>query len=219
MTTPPRRKPGRFRVLDVSPGLVKGSLVYPGIGKDDLFAGVPGRMEAVDEGQPFNVLVDYAHTDDALRNALDMLRPVTPGRLLVVFGCGGGCTVTDPAGTVPGTFRIDGNPLPQAPKHVYNLTARYGIPLGNAEFFVYTDWAYRSKVNFFLYESTEFTGGPLLEGGLRLGVNWKDGRYEVAAYGRNITDEEAIVGAIGFNNLTGFLNEPRTWGVEFKATF
>lgn len=53
------------------------------------FAGVPGRMERVEEGQPFNVLVDYAHTDDALRNALTMLRPVTPGRLLVVFGCGG----------------------------------------------------------------------------------------------------------------------------------
>ncbi len=53
------------------------------------FPGVAGRMERVDEGQPFNVLVDYAHTDDALRNALAMLRPVTPGRLLVVFGCGG----------------------------------------------------------------------------------------------------------------------------------
>jgi UDP-N-acetylmuramoyl-L-alanyl-D-glutamate--2,6-diaminopimelate ligase len=55
----------------------------------DTFAGVPGRMERVEEGQPFNVLVDYAHTDDALRNALAMLKPVTPGRLLVVFGCGG----------------------------------------------------------------------------------------------------------------------------------
>jgi UDP-N-acetylmuramoyl-L-alanyl-D-glutamate--2,6-diaminopimelate ligase len=53
------------------------------------FAGVPGRMERVEEGQDFNVLVDYAHTDDALRNALAMLKPVTPGRLLVVFGCGG----------------------------------------------------------------------------------------------------------------------------------
>lgn len=53
------------------------------------FPGVAGRMERVEEGQPFNVLVDYAHTDDALRNALAMLRPVTPGRLLVVFGCGG----------------------------------------------------------------------------------------------------------------------------------
>jgi UDP-N-acetylmuramoyl-L-alanyl-D-glutamate--2,6-diaminopimelate ligase len=53
------------------------------------FRGVPGRMERIEEGQPFNVLVDYAHTDDALRNALGMLRAITPGRLIVVFGCGG----------------------------------------------------------------------------------------------------------------------------------
>jgi UDP-N-acetylmuramoyl-L-alanyl-D-glutamate--2,6-diaminopimelate ligase len=53
------------------------------------FKGVPGRMERIEEGQPYNVLVDYAHTDDALRNALGMLRAITPGRLLVVFGCGG----------------------------------------------------------------------------------------------------------------------------------
>ena len=53
------------------------------------FPGVPGRMERVDAGQPFNVLVDYAHTDDALANALSMLRDITTGRLLIVFGCGG----------------------------------------------------------------------------------------------------------------------------------
>jgi len=53
------------------------------------FPGVPGRMERIEAGQPFNALVDYAHTDDALRNALGMLRAITPGRLLVVFGCGG----------------------------------------------------------------------------------------------------------------------------------
>jgi len=53
------------------------------------FVGVPGRMERIEEGQPYNVLVDYAHTDDALRNALGMLRAITPGRLFVVFGCGG----------------------------------------------------------------------------------------------------------------------------------
>ncbi len=138
---------------------------------------------------------------------------------LTVFGCGGGCTVNDPAGTVAGTFRIDGNALPQAPKHVYNLTARYGIPTSHGEFFAYTDWNYRSEVNFFLYESTEFTGDPLLEGGLRLGYAWNDGAYELALFGRNITDETAIVGGIDFNNLTGFLNEPRTLGVEFKAQF
>ena len=55
----------------------------------DTFVGVAGRMERIEEGQSFNVLVDYAHTDDALRNAAAMLRSVTPGRLLVVFGCGG----------------------------------------------------------------------------------------------------------------------------------
>jgi len=68
-----------------------------GLGRDPVvfmprlraFKGVPGRMERIDEGQPFNVLVDYAHTDDALRNALGMLRAITPGRLFVVFGCGG----------------------------------------------------------------------------------------------------------------------------------
>ena len=53
------------------------------------FGGVPGRMERIEEGQPFNVLVDYAHTADALRHALGMLRPLTPGRLFVVFGGGG----------------------------------------------------------------------------------------------------------------------------------
>ncbi len=65
----------------------------------------------------------------------------------------------------------------------------------------YTDWAYRSEVNFFLYESTEFTGKELLEGGLRVGYNWSEGTYEAAVFGRNITDEVVAVGAIDFNNL------------------
>ena len=50
---------------------------------------VPGRLERVDEGQPFLVLVDYAHTDDALRNVLNTARGLTKNRLIVVFGCGG----------------------------------------------------------------------------------------------------------------------------------
>jgi UDP-N-acetylmuramoyl-L-alanyl-D-glutamate--2,6-diaminopimelate ligase len=50
---------------------------------------VPGRFERVDGGQPFSVLVDYAHTDDALRNVLQAARGITSGRLLVVFGAGG----------------------------------------------------------------------------------------------------------------------------------
>jgi iron complex outermembrane receptor protein len=138
---------------------------------------------------------------------------------LYIAPCGGGCTVLDPAGPVAGLVSIDGNPLPQAPRWIGNLTARYGIPLGAGEFFVFTDWAYRSKVNFFLYESTEFTGKALLEGGLRIGYLWQDGKYETALYGRNITDRKAIVGGIDFNNLTGFINEPRTIGAEFTARY
>ena len=51
--------------------------------------GVPGRLEPVEAGQPFSVLVDYAHTEDALQSVLAALKPLTPGRLIVVFGCGG----------------------------------------------------------------------------------------------------------------------------------
>ena len=137
---------------------------------------------------------------------------------LTVPGCGGGCTVTDPL--TPAGYSIDGNPLPQAPKWVHNLTARYGIGLGEgAELYIYTDWAYRSEVNFFLYESPEFRGKSSLEGGLRIGYAWNYGDYEVAVFGRNITDQTRIVGGIDFNNLTGFINEPRTVGVEFSAKF
>jgi iron complex outermembrane receptor protein len=127
------------------------------------------------------------------------------------------CTVTDPI--VGGLAVIDGNPLPQAPEVIANFTLRYGTAVGNGELYVYTDWAYRSKVNFFLYESIEFTGEELLEGGLRVGYNWNYGDYEVAVFGRNILDREAIVGGIDFNNLTGFVNEPRIWGLEFTARF
>jgi iron complex outermembrane receptor protein len=135
------------------------------------------------------------------------------------------CTVTDPivlVGDPPNQVPfavIDGNSLPQAPEVIANFTLRYGIPVGNGEIFAHTDWAYRSEVNFFLYESTEFTGKALLEGGLRVGYNWNGGKYEAALFGRNITDEEVATGGIDFNNLTGFLNEPQIFGVQFKANF
>jgi len=51
--------------------------------------GVPGRFEPVDAGQPFTVLVDYAHTPDSLENVLESARRITAGSLIVVFGCGG----------------------------------------------------------------------------------------------------------------------------------
>lgn len=50
---------------------------------------VPGRFERVEEGQPFMVVVDYAHTDDALRNVIQAARGLRPKRVITVFGCGG----------------------------------------------------------------------------------------------------------------------------------
>jgi UDP-N-acetylmuramoyl-L-alanyl-D-glutamate--2,6-diaminopimelate ligase len=50
---------------------------------------VPGRFERVEEGQPFMVVVDYAHTDDALRNVISVARGMKPNRVITLFGCGG----------------------------------------------------------------------------------------------------------------------------------
>ena len=139
---------------------------------------------------------------------------------LYIPPCGSGCTVLDPEIVRDGTTLalINGNPLVDAPKWIANLTARYGIPVGDGEWFVYTDWAYRSKVLInVLYESAEFQGKPWTVGGLRVGYDWDGGKREIALFGRNITDEKAIIGGIDFDNLTGYVNEPRIWGIQFRA--
>jgi iron complex outermembrane receptor protein len=135
------------------------------------------------------------------------------------FGSTGNCTVTDPR---PDGFvaSIDGNPFPQAPESIFNFTARYAIPMGdNGEFFVFTDWAFQGETNIFLYEAVEFTTDNNFEGGLRVGYENFEHNYTVALFGRNITDEDNVKGAIDFNNLTGIVNEPRIWGVEVKYTY
>jgi iron complex outermembrane recepter protein len=135
------------------------------------------------------------------------------------------CTVTDPIVTIttPGgpaqRARIDGNPLPQAPKTTLNFTLRWSQPTPDGEWYVLTDWVHRSGVNFFLYEAQEFKSQSLTEGGLRVGYVFGKGKYELAAFGRNIANQIRVVGGIDFNNNTGFINEPRTWGVQFKGSF
>ncbi|MFG6460675.1 TonB-dependent receptor [Roseateles sp. DXS20W] len=133
--------------------------------------------------------------------------------------CGASCTVLDPAGPLAGTVSINGNPLPRAPKLVWNWTLKYSTQLGNGELAVLTDWAYKDKYNMFLYEAVEYRAKSALEGGLRVSYGWADGKYEVAAFGRNITNHRQVVAAIDFNNLTGIVNEPRSYGVQFKASF
>jgi iron complex outermembrane recepter protein len=138
--------------------------------------------------------------------------------LAFITGCGGGCTVTDPVRPgSPGIFSIDGNQLPQAPKWSLNWTAGYGIPVADGEIYAFTDWAYRSKVNFFLYTSREFNDDSMLEGGLRLG--YRTDKWDFAGFVRNITNDVSAVGGIDFNNLTGFVNEPRIWGLEANVKF
>lgn len=72
-----------------------GGGIALGLDTESLVAGlasmenVPGRFERIVEGQDFSVVVDYAHTPDALERALHSARPLTNGRLICVFGCGG----------------------------------------------------------------------------------------------------------------------------------
>ena len=85
--------PGRFNVLNVlgALGAVRALGVEDDVVADALSAAgrVPGRFEPVDAGQPFAVLVDYAHTPDSLENVLRAARELTDGRVIVVFGAGG----------------------------------------------------------------------------------------------------------------------------------
>ncbi len=137
---------------------------------------------------------------------------------LTVEPCGAPCTVLDPIDPLnPTNVFIGGNSLPQAPKWTINWTAGYEHPVGNGAIYAFTDWYYRSKINFFLYESVEFSDDKLLEGGLRIG--YKTDRYDVAGFVRNITNDESAVSGIDFNNLTAMVNEPRIWGVEVGVKF
>ncbi|WP_439638480.1 TonB-dependent receptor [Nevskia sp.] len=192
------------------------------------------QLTAVGGGANFNTLIN---ADKALLQGAELdFKAILTRNLLLTLGasynyteiqdaglavapCGSGCTVLDPQANGSNTVIIDGNRLPQAPRVTGNATLRYGHPVGAGEAFVLTDWAYRSTVNFFLYESVEYKGKYLLEGGLRAGYLWGDGRFELAAFARNITGTTRVVGGIDFNNLTGFINEPRLIGAQFKASF
>ena len=85
--------PGRFNVANAL--AAAGSALGQGLSLQAVAAGLekptlpPGRFELVRAGQPFNVVVDYAHTPDALERLILAAREVTPGRVITVFGCGG----------------------------------------------------------------------------------------------------------------------------------
>ena len=84
---------GRFNVENVLGAVAAGTLL--GLPREAIahgvaaLTGVPGRFEAVDEGQPFTVLVDYAHAPGSLENVLRAARDLGGERVICVFGCGG----------------------------------------------------------------------------------------------------------------------------------
>ncbi len=84
---------GRFNVSNTLAALAVGRLA--GVPLDRMVEalasvpGVPGRFERIDQGQPFSVVVDYAHSPDGLMNVLSTARELTAGRLVAVFGAGG----------------------------------------------------------------------------------------------------------------------------------
>ena len=193
------------------------------------------QLTAVGGAANFNTLIN---ADKARGTGFELDAQVLPlSNVLITFGlsyndteiqddslaivpCGGGCTVLDEPGEVEGTVIIDGNPLPHAPKWILNTTVRLGLPLNeDGELFLFGDLAYRSRINFFLYESEEFTDAFLVELGLRAGYSRYDGRFEFAGFFRNLNNDLSRTGGIDFNNLTGFVNEPRTWGIEARWRF
>ena len=91
----PLRSPlvGRYNVYNILAAIavayalgIAPDAIQRGVGA---MSGVPGRMERIDLGQPFTVIVDFAHTPNALANALRTVRELTSGRIIVVFGCAG----------------------------------------------------------------------------------------------------------------------------------
>ncbi|MEQ9464098.1 MAG: TonB-dependent receptor [Haliea sp.] len=172
-------------------------------------------------GQGGEVDIEWALTDNfAVTFGAGYADTEIEDSKLRVGSCGSGtCTVRNPVDS-NGLVLVDGNPFPQAPETTFNFTASWTLPVGReSELFAFTDWSYQGDTQLFLYDAVEFVTDGQFEGGLRLGWRLRDGSYEVALFGRNITDEENVQGAIDFNNLTGFTNEPRVWGLSLSSTF
>jgi len=127
------------------------------------------------------------------------------------------CTVTNPTDGLGNAF-VNGNPFPNAPEYVANMTAKYTYPLeSGAQLYAFTDWYIQGYTNFFLYKSLEFHSNGNYEGGLKIGYVAPDKDWEAAIYARNITDKANVQGGIDFDDNTGFVSDPRVIGVEITG--
>jgi iron complex outermembrane receptor protein len=171
-------------------------------------------------GYGFEVEAEYAITVDLITTlGVSYNNTEIQDENAAISTCGF-CTVRNPVDE-KGLIGVDGLSLPRAPEWIGNFTMRYSTQVGDGDLYFYTDWSYASEVQFSLIDAVEMQQDPYLEGGVRLGYLFAVNDYdlEVAAYGRNITDETALVGGLTINNLAGIVNEGRTWGADFKIKF
>ena len=143
--------------------------------------------------------------------------------LLSVNGCGSagllyGCTVID-AQLPNAEYSIHGNSLYNAPRLMWQASMRYEFAVPNGTVALTTDWMWHDDIRFTLYESLEYGDTSRTEGGVRLVYNTTSTKHRIAAYVRNLTDDESLIGSIDFNNLTAMLNSYRKWGVEWQISF
>jgi iron complex outermembrane receptor protein len=139
---------------------------------------------------------------------------------LEVSPCGGGCTMLGGLDPKTGNYHINGNPLPQAPRWIIDGMVKYTVPLSDAtELYASTDWSFRSSVNFFLYKAVEYDSQTLTIGNLRIGYVDDASNLEVAFFIHNLLNQVRATGAIDFDNITGFVNDPRTFGGEVRYKF
>ncbi len=135
------------------------------------------------------------------------------------------CTVLDPTivrpifGAPSVLAQIDGNPLPNAPEWQLDAAVRYDIPLTETgKLFVSSDFNIQGYTNLVLYKTREFYANGNFELGLRAGYSFGDGNYEIAAFARNITNEQNLKGVIE-NYMAAVYNEPRIIGVQLNGKF
>jgi len=130
-------------------------------------------------------------------------------------------TVLNPVTRVGNNFyaQINGNPFPNAPDYNFNISARYDIPVGGeSRVFVAGDFNLQGKTNYVLYRTVEYTSDGNNELGAKIGYAF--GKYEIAAFVRNLTNNKNLVDAIDTSNYrAGIYNDPRVFGLMISGSF
>ena len=165
----------------------------------------------------FEAEIEYAVTENLIISAGFGYADTEIGDPSLSLPPGPLTTPLDPL-TPDGNALIDGNPFQHAPEWTGNLEISYSYPLSDGnELYAFTDWRWKGETSDFLYQSIEYTFDTQFEGGLRIGYRNLSSDLEIGFFGRNITDEDNLIGGIDFANNTGYVNEPRIWGAEILS--